>query len=164
MCPKLKKIIAILMTVAILVTSLAALSVGVYAAEDQDGVKKGEYKYAPNTYSDEDLTDIYYYSDEAFAKSSTEYNEHLATMSMILASASFGSHGAEDSYELLSDNLIHLFREWDFTGYNVNEDYTQKPGEETMGVGIAYKVIGEGEDAYTFSRSFREVLATKRNG
>ena len=149
MCPKLKKIIAILMTVAILVTSLAALSVGVSAAEDQAGVKKGEYKYASTIYTDEDLTDIYYYSDEAFEKSSTEYNEHLATMSMIMSSASIVSHDTEGSYELQSDNLIHLFREWDFTGYNVNEDYTQKPGEETMGVGIAYKVIGEGEDAYT---------------
>lgn len=37
----------------------------------------------------------------------------------------------------------------DFIGYEVNEYYTQIPGEQTMGVGMAYKVIGEGEDAYT---------------
>jgi hypothetical protein len=146
---KLKKIVALLMSVAIFTGSFATLALGVYAAEEEYKIEKGEFTYAPHTYTDGDLTDIYYYTDGVFTGSATDYNEHLATMSMILAAASISSQDADASYGVKSHNLIYLFREWDFTGYEVNEHYTQKPGEQTMGVGMAYKVIGEGEDAYT---------------
>ena len=149
MYSKRKKFIAILMSVAILIGSLAVLAVGAYATDEEPEVKKGEFTYAPHTYTDGDLTDIYYYTDGVFSGLSTDYNEHLATMSMILAAASISSQEPDASYDIKSQNLINLFREWDFTGYDVNEYYTQKPSEQTMGVGIAYKVIGEGEDAYT---------------
>ena len=149
MYSKIKKITAILMSIAILMGSLAVLAIGAYATDEEDEVKKGEFTYAPHTYTDGDLTDIYYYTDGVFSGVSTDYNEHLATMSMILAAASISSQEPDATYDIKSQNLINLFREWDFTGYDVNEYYTQKPAEQTMGVGIAYKVIGEGEDAYT---------------
>ena len=149
MYSKIKKITATLMSIAILMGSLSVLAIGVHASEEQDEVKKGGFIYAPHTYTDGDLTDIYYYTDGVFSGLSTEYNEHLATMSMILAAASISSQEPDVSYDFKSQNLQYLFREWDFTGFDMNEYYTQKPSEQTMGVGIAYKVIGEGEDAYT---------------
>ena len=149
MFSKIKKITAIMMSIAILMGSLAVLAVGIHASEEEDEVKKGGFIYAPHTYTDGDLTDIYYYTDGVFSGLSTEYNEHLATMSMILAAASISSQEPDVPYDFKSQNLQYLFREWDFTGFDMNEYYTQKPSEQTMGVGIAYKVIGEGEDAYT---------------
>ena len=137
------------MSVVIIAGSFATLTLGVSANGGEYEVKKGEFYFAPHTYTEGDLSDIYYYTDGPFAEPSTDYNEHLATMSMILAAASISSQDADSSYDVKSRNLIYLFREWDFVGYDVNEYYTQRPGEQTMGVGMAYKVIGEGEDAYT---------------
>ena len=56
--------------------------------------------------TDGDLTDIYYYTDGVFSGLSTEYNEHLATMSMILAAASISSQEPDATYDIKSQNLI----------------------------------------------------------
>ena len=141
-----KKITAIFLCVLMIAGMFAST---VNAASINDGVKKGEFIFAPHTYMDGDLTDIYYYTDEVFSGSAIDYNEHLATMSMILAVASISSQDADADYSVKSRNLSYLLREWDFTGFAVNDFYTEKPGEQTMGVGMAYKVIGEGENAYT---------------
>ena len=149
MIQKIKKITAILLSVAMLAGMLATSTLTAYATDEEADVKKGEFIFAPHTYTAGDLTDIYYYTDEVFSGSALDYNEHLATMSMILAAASISSQEADASYEVKSRNLSYLLREWDFSGFEINEYYEQKPGEQTMGVGVAYKVIGEGEDAYT---------------
>ena len=141
-----KKITAIFLCVLMIAGMFASTAT---ASSGNGGLKKGEFIFAPHTYTDGDLTDIYYYTDEVFFGSAIDYNEHLATMSMILASASISSQEADAGYEIKSQNLSYLFREWDFTGFAVNDSYTEKPGEQTMGVGMAYKVIGEGENAYT---------------
>ena len=141
-----KKITAIFLCVLMIAGMFASTAT---ASSGNGGLKKGEFIFAPHTYTDGDLTDIYYYTDEVFSGSAIDYNEHLATMSMILASASISSQEADAGYEIKSQNLSYLFREWDFTGFSVNDSYTEKPGEQTMGVGMAYKVIGEGENAYT---------------
>ena len=144
-----KRIMAALLSVLMLVGMFATAATPVLAAEKTEAVQKGEFIFAPHTYTDGDLSDIYYYTDEVFSGSAFDYNEHLATMSMILASASISSQDADAGYDVKSRNLSYLLREWDFAGFDVNEYYTQKPGEQTMGVGMAYKVIGEGENAYT---------------
>ena len=146
MIQKFQKITAIslclLMVAGMLASTVSAASAG-------GGVKKGEFAFASHWYTGEDLTDIYYYTDEVFSDSALDYNEHLATMSMILAISSVGSRDANADHGVRSRNLSHLFREWDFTGFSVNDSYDAKPDERTMGVGMAYKVIGEGENAYT---------------
>ena len=141
-----KKITAIFLCALMIAGTFAS---AVSAASVNGGVKKGEFTFAPHTYTDGDLTDIYYYTDEVFSGSAIDYNEHLATMSMILAASSISSQDADADYDVKSRNLSYLLREWDFKGFAVNDYYTEKPGEQTMGVGMAYKVIGEGEDAYT---------------
>ena len=146
---KFKKITAVLLSLMMIVGVFANLAAVVSATDENEDAEKGEFIYAPHTYTEGDLEDIYYYTDSVFSGSATEYNEHLATMSMILAAASISSQDADASYEVKSRNLSSLLRSWDFVGFDVNEYYTQKPGEQTMGVGMAYKIIGEGDDAYT---------------
>ena len=148
MIQKVKKITAFLLSIVVLAGALAT-SMTISAANEDADIKKGEFIFAPHTYPDGDLSDIYYYTDSVFSGSAFDYNEHLATMSMIMAAASISSQDADADYAVKSRNLSYLFREWDFTGFSVNDYYTQRPGEQTMGVGIAYKVIGEGDDAYT---------------
>ena len=144
------RIKAAMLGVLMMIGVFASMAVTVSAADEKAGVKKGEFTFAPHTYTDGDLTDIYYYTDEVFFGSAFNYNEHLATMSMILASASISSQDADAGYDVKSRNLSYLLREWDFSDFfEVNEYYTEKPGEQTMGVGMAYKVIGEGDDAFT---------------
>ena len=143
-----KRMTAFFLSLMMLV-GLVATTAPARAAEETDNVQKGEFTFAPHTYMDGDLTDIYYYTDEVFSGSAYEYNAHLATMSMILASASISSQEKDAIYEVKSDNLRYLLEEWDFDGFAVNDHYMQKPEEQTMGVGMAYKVIGEGEKAYT---------------
>ena len=144
-----KKITAVLLSMVMLAGAFATLTIQASAVDDNADVQKGEFVFAPHTYTEGDLPDIYYYTDAVFGGSAYDYNEHLATMSMILAAASISSQDADATYEVKSRNLSYLLREWDFTGFDVNEYYTQRPGEQTMGVGAAYKVIGEGDDAYT---------------
>ena len=149
MSQKFKRITAFLLCVALLLGTFATLTINVFATDEKENLKKGEFVFAPHTYTEGDLNDIYYYTDEVFSGSALNYNEHLATMSMILAASSISSQDPDADYEVKSRNLSHLLREWDFTEFSVNEYYTQKPQEQTMGVGIAYKIIGEGDNAYT---------------
>ena len=144
-----ERITALFLSLVMLAGVLMTAAVPAMAAEKAETVQKGEFVFAPHTYMDGDLTDIYYYTDEVFSGSAYDYNEHLATMSMILAAASISSQDADAGYDVKSRNLSYLLREWDFTGFAVNDYYTQKPGEQTMGVGMAYKVIGEGDSAFT---------------
>ena len=144
---KLTRIAAVLLSLLMLASTCAT---AVAAATDNAAeIKKGEFIFAPHTYTEGNLTDIYYYTDAVFSDSALNYNEHLATMSMIMAAASISSLEEDAPYDVKSDNLRYLFREWDFVEFEVNDYYMQKPGEQTMGVGMAYKVIGEGENAYT---------------
>ena len=147
MLQKFKKITAIFLSLVILTGTFSSLMI--HASYENADLEKGEFIFAPHTYTEGDLSDIYYYTDDVFSGSALDYNEHLATMSMILAAASISSQEPDAAYEVKSSNLSHLLREWDFGEFAVNEYYTQRPGEQTMGVGMAYKVIGEGDDAYT---------------
>ena len=144
-----KRMTAVFLSLMLLVGMFTTAAAPVLAAENTDAVQKGEFVFAPHSYMDGDLSDIYYYTDSVFSGSAYDYNEHLATISMILASASISSQDADAGYEVKSRNLSYLLREWDFTGFEVNDYYMQRPGEQTMGVGMAYKVIGEGDSAFT---------------
>lgn len=149
MGPKIKKTTAVLVSLLMLMGTFTSAVIAATPDDDRAGLQKGEFIFAPHTYTEGDLTDIYYYTDEVFSGSAIDYNEHLATMSMILASASISSQDPDAEYVDKSRNLSHLFREWGFMGFDVNEYYMEKPDEQTMGAGAAYKVIGEGEEAIT---------------
>lgn len=144
-----KRIVTILLAAVICISSLSVLTMNVFAEDDSANIKKGTFIFAPHTYMDGDLIDNYYYTDEFFEGSAFDYNDHLATMSMLLAASSISSQEPGVDYPDKSKNLEDLLSQLDFFDFEVNNYYMQKPKEQTMGVGVAYKVIGEGEDAYT---------------
>lgn len=145
----LKRALSLFLGLILCLSSFSALAISVFAEEGGTGLKKGEFTYAPHTYTEGDLTDYYYYSDDFFNGSATEYNPQLATMSMTVAAASISSQDQDATYEVKSRNLESLMIDLDFWGFEVNDYYKQEPKEQTMGVGMAYRVIGEGENAYT---------------
>lgn len=145
----LLRVMALVLGLVILTSAFSVITVNVFAEEDKNDILKGEFTYAPHTYTEGDLTDIYYYSDSFFSGSANEYNEHLATASMILAAASISSQEPDAEYATKSINLSNLLRDWDFVGFETNNYYMLRPEEQSMGVGMALKTVGEGEDAYT---------------
>lgn len=144
-----KKVLAVLLATLMLASALSVLAISVSATGTYSDLKRGEFTFAPHTVLDQDLTDYYYYSDSFFSGSALTYNPQLSTMSMILAAASISSQDLDAEYADKSRNLEELFLDLDFWGFDVNSYYRQKPEEQTMGVGMAYRVIGEGENAYT---------------
>ena len=118
MSQKIKRVTAFLLCLSMLLGTVAALAINVFAADEKENLKKGEFVFAPHTYTEGDLGDFYYYTDEVFSGSALNYNEHLATMSMILAASSISSQDSDANYEVKSRNLAHLFREWDFAGFS----------------------------------------------
>lgn len=139
---------AALLSLLLCLGTLSALTLQSFAEQEED-LQKGDFAYAPHTYTEGDLSDIYYYTDAFFDGPATEYDPHLATMSMILAAASIGSQEKGVAYVDKSQNLDLLLRDLDFSNFDVNESYMERPEEQSMGVGMAYKVIGEGDEAYT---------------
>lgn len=145
-----QRFIAIMLGVALCIGLFLPLAVNTYAEEDSKAnVQKGEFTFAPHTVLNEDLTDIYYYSDDFFTQTAYEYNYHLATTSMILAATSISSQELGVGYDDKSRNLVDFLLDIGFRGVKVNDYYKQRPEEQTMGVGVAFKTVGEGEDAYT---------------
>jgi len=79
----------------------------------------------------------YYYDEDYFAGNASVYNPSLATMSYCLTEAS-NAVGA-DNWTYQYRNLFSLFSKLGFVNSEVNEDYKNYPGLDTMGVGMAYK-------------------------
>lgn len=144
-----KRVMSLLLSVVMIAASFSVLTTSIFAQTEDLNLKKGTFKFAPHTVLDEDLEDYYYYTDRMFDGSAFDYNEHLATMSMILCAASISSQDVDADYEVKSRNIEALMIDLDFWGFEVNIEYTLEPEEQTMGVAMAYRVIGEGEDAYT---------------
>ena len=104
------------------------------------------YPSFPDDYAD--IENVFYYSDGFFAGSTLDYNPQLATLSMCLAGAAGYSneYGKEDSngdYLDKSQNFRQFVSDIGCadTAIYVNDFNTQKPGADTIGVGIASKQI-----------------------
>ena len=123
---------------------------------------KGYFSYPSMPEDELDLDATYFYSDGYFLDGSDGlngnpklYNEHLATMSMVLAMAGFNSHigndgslteGSDRTYTYKPQNIKRLLTE---IGVDPNKIYISstnsvKPGTNTIGVAIGSKEI---EDA-----------------
>ncbi|MCR4605574.1 MAG: hypothetical protein K5639_06190 [Eubacterium sp.] len=104
-------------------------------------VIKGDFGYL-SSISYNDKRAVFYYSDGYFSTSATDYDEHLATMSLCMAmSAMNSSEGKSDDYYNKSVNIRGLFDELGFDDISVNADFVSKPTEKSMGVAIAKKEI-----------------------
>ncbi|MBO4653022.1 MAG: hypothetical protein J5649_06880 [Lachnospiraceae bacterium] len=125
-----------------------------YTALDGNNYKliRGIVSYPSFPDDNADIETLFYYSDGFFAGSPSTYNEHLATASLCLAGAAgYSNEYGKDDHEggMTSDYLdkSQNFRQFvsdigcaDADIY-VNDFNTQKPGADTIGVGIASKNI-----------------------
>ena len=100
--------------------------------------------------SSSDKRERFFYSDGYFSEPATEYDEHLATMSMCLAGAAMSSYeGAAIDYPTKSVNVREMLDRIGCTDICVNADFMVKPGEDTIGLCIGKKRINVGGQEYT---------------
>ena len=153
---------------------IASGNAAAVSAEETHDVKKYTYHFCPHEITDTDYTDEISYSDEFFSGTAAEYNEHLATASMSLASssisantyrsedltvpyyedgalqtASINSGGDLSGYWYRAGNLQELLTELGFEDFEVNKNYVTQPQEQTIGVGVAIKKIRVNCQDYT---------------
>ena len=127
----------------------------------------GYFQYASIGDSESDLTSDFYYSDGYFLNGNdfdggdpTDYNSHLATMSMTMAMASFGSNLGIDGkldqqekycldYTYKSANIEKLLTDIGITADDIfiSDTYSVKPGVDTVGVAIGHKHISQRSDS-----------------
>ena len=137
-----KKIIAGVLS-AITVFSVGAIALTSASAAETGTVESVKYK--GNTI---------YYSDDYFRHSSTEYDEHLATLSCIMTNFSVPldnpSSLDSDWYLKQPERLYGFFGSIGFKDFETNDDYVSRSRFDSIGVGCAnrqvddYTVIGVG--------------------
>ncbi len=102
------------------------------------------------TYQNEgDFKATCWYSDSYFENNSYEYQPSLATMSLCLAMSAFGSH--KGGYADKSQNVRDLMTKIGISPERiaVNEWFTVKPAEDSIGVAIGSKPITANGEDYT---------------
>lgn len=142
----MKKAISILLVLVLLV-SLAPLSV--FAAGDEYETITGTVMF--NAGHDDSKTDHpcpFTYSDEYFAQTGYNYRQDLAIVTMAMCFAA-GNVADPARYKEGPANLIDFFDQIGFKDFEANKDYTERPGRNTFGVGIANKVIYIDGEKYT---------------
>ena len=139
-----KRIAALLLALCCVMTVPA----GAFSVVSGDGIQTGTFLFSPhNGAPGEDKIDTYVYSDQFFADSAYTENKHLATMSMIMASASISSERA--GYDRKSQNLEDLLTKLGFEGFATNDCYKSQPQTDTMGAAAAYKNVTINGQPYT---------------
>lgn len=142
----MKKTISILLVLVLLI-SLAPLSV--FAAGDEYETITGTVMF--NAGHDDSETDHpcpFTYSDEYFTQTGYNYRQDLATVTMAMCFAA-GNVADPARYKEGPANLIDFFDQIGFKDFEANRDYTERPGRNTFGVGIANKVIYIDGEKYT---------------
>ena len=92
-----------------------------------------------------------YYTDRYFTHSSTEYDPHLASLSMVFANSTSPSGDPKNPHDLdwfkkQPNRLNEFLTKIHYTDFDCNDDYKKKTGFDTIGVGAAQKKIN---DEYT---------------
>ncbi|WP_405357284.1 dockerin type I repeat-containing protein [Ruminococcus sp.] len=152
----LRKALAVLLSV-IMAGSVCMFGVSAEGtAPDSDSTYyKGAFYYRPGigeVNPGEEYVDVYTYTDDYFKKSGRDFDEHLATLSFALATASVGSTRepiTEEGYRNKSRNAVAFLEDTGFSEIACNHDYTVKPTKDTMGVACAQKQIIENGKPYT---------------
>ena len=131
--------------ISLLISAILFSSIHV-AADKQDTayeVKKFEFHYAP---ADGGGLDYYYmdvyYSQSYFEHPSDEYDPHLATASMALASSTFTPYTKvydEEWYLSQSKYAKEFFEKIEFEAFTINEDYIKSAEANTIGLCAAKK-------------------------
>ena len=101
---------------------------------------KGKYSYAPS-FEKEYTEDIFFYSDSYFESSAKETNEHLRTLSFILACSSFNAFLSESKAQNTIDFLSSVG--FDKDSFAV-ADMEKTPTEDSIGTIIGHKKTDSG--------------------
>ena len=135
--------------IAGVLSAITVFSVGTVALTSASAAETGvveSVKYKGNTI---------YYSDDYFRHSSTEYDEHLATLSCIMTNFSVpldnpDSLDDENWYFSQPERLYGFFGSIGFKDFETNDDYVSRSRFDSIGVACAnkqvddYTVIGVG--------------------
>ncbi|MBR2254909.1 MAG: hypothetical protein IJ856_03715 [Candidatus Methanomethylophilaceae archaeon] len=157
---KTKMAVALLVAVAAIVAIAAVVVTSSHGGDDAPVERKymtdltdsgkvysadgGDYKVMTSTYTNPLMPEAklqFYYSDGYFAKDPKEYDEHLASMTLVMASTGFGTNGG---YSDLSSVVREFFDVIGCGDVHVNSMFDTKPGEDTIGVAMAQKKITVG--------------------
>lgn len=141
----MKRVLSIVLVLMMLVSlvPMAAL-----AAEDYDTVTGTIMFNAGHDDSKTDHPCPFTYSDGYFTDTAYSYRQDLATATMAMCLAA-GNVADPARYQEGPANLISFFEQIGFKDFEANPDYTNRPGRNTFGVGIANKQITVGGEKYT---------------
>lgn len=142
----MKKLISIALAL-LMVVSLVPLSA--LAANDDYETVTGTIMF--NAGHDDMETDHpcpFTYSDAYFADTAYNYRQDLATATMAMCLAS-GNVADPARYKEGPANLKDFFDQIGFEDFEANEDFTNRPGRNTFGVGIANKEISVNGEKFT---------------
>lgn len=132
-----------------IVCSFSGLSPAFAAGTHSDSVT-GDFHYPVATNNTDDVTGKFYYKDSYFKEPASKYNSSLATMSLCMELSARPSNReplTEEGYRNKSRNFRELCSRLGFGDIEVNEDYTKKPTENSIGVAVAKKkIISNGEN------------------
>ena len=134
----MKKILTYIIILALTITSFLPLS----AVEAKDEINKLEYEGL--VYEGYDI----YYSDSYFKHNSTEYDSHLATISVLMSNFSMvlgkpKSANDKEWYENQPNRIKGFFNTIGYENFATNEDYRSKSSFDTIGVAAASKKIDD---------------------
>lgn len=142
----MKKAISIVLVLVLLVS---VMPLPVFAVADEYETITGTVMF--NAGHDDSETDHpcpFTYSDEYFTQSGYNYRQDLATVTMAMCFAA-GNVADPARYKEGPANLIDFFDQIGFRDFEANRDFTERPGRNTFGVGIANKVINVDGEKYT---------------
>ena len=98
--------------------------------------------------------DYIYYSDDYFRHKASRFDEHLATLSVLMAKYSQNKDGPnniddENWYHNQSGRLKEFYHLIGFEHTYFNEDYYSRTSFDTIGIGCASRLVTEGNNKFT---------------
>ena len=123
-------------------------------------IRRTGVSYFPS-FGGQDYATTYYYDDDYFTRSSYEYQDSLATMTLCLALSAFGSTkvpNTPEGYEDKSINLQQLLSDCGYPeeNYATNDSFREKPQMDSIGVGASSKqILDDGEPVTLIAAAVR---------
>lgn len=141
---KFKKIISWLLFISMILgsTNFKSFADNFDGGSNSDGNNQfisSTFEFPSSKFFNYELKSDFYYNDDYFKNSATEYDDHMATMSLNFALTSFASYYYDVKER--SANARELFGKIGFNNVTMNDDYNQEPRSNTMGVICANKHI-----------------------
>ncbi|MDD5923216.1 MAG: dockerin type I domain-containing protein [Clostridia bacterium] len=84
-----------------------------------------------------------HYDDRYFMADSSVYSNDLAKLSLRMSLSAFNCAADDGSYENKSRNIVDFMNKCKFENIYVNEDFKKKPTQDSIGVCLATRKIGD---------------------